>query len=736
MKRLNCKLPTPQKCGVFSFYQHMEFKISKIQKLNRRDFLRGAVFLTATTLLTACFPNNGQREAGRNYLLPTVDLSENFFQDKETPPLFSPYLAVFIPLSSVAEYNVAFNNQLTVTNDKYFIGAQMFGGQNEFYFEWLARQDVSNVTEVVANMLANGDPDFTTPDKWLQLFSSKSNIEHQRLMQVIGEQGIGKDITMSGYFPDVSQRSSSNILKQVLVVRFENKQYVIKIHNSDEAINEMGALVKLQQKNPKIRVSDVTSFKLNKQPTNRLAFTISTLSEQPDGFPAPTLLDVFNDGQQLNLVQQQQLKEIYQTSLINITDPSDIIKFHADTMQPYNIVIDTDGNLVVVDAFSFPRRVQILNSDQTIRTSNQAINSSLLKMKDVMRRAGIPDEEVFVIEQNILNAMNADLSLEVRPLAQATINVVDEATGQVHLVNATNNMDKSILLPQRIPLGVWEKIFVGINIATAVLAGLSIGVEIAQRLVSTDDLYEAQMMAAIDTGDSTGNHARRNLPYEVYEQIADGTQSHEQYFRGHITFKKNIGDLEAQIIKHHWLRSMREGLNLPQGSSALQVRLQHSSGLTENTELYEDFDSDLIGNNRLIISTKSPLISKNNNKLSLTLVAKSYEKLSIDPQFREYLQSTFDNLDQILSDEINFYWGKGEKWHVLDKLKDLNEAGYISFWTITDEGYIIYGMQTGDNIEMRYLSYEDQSAPMYKGSTDNKLHYLNRALKISELAEL
>ncbi|MFA6017435.1 MAG: twin-arginine translocation signal domain-containing protein [Patescibacteria group bacterium] len=714
----------------------MEFKISKIQKLNRRDFLRGAVFLTATTLLTACFPNNGQREAGRNYLLPTVDLSENFFQDKETPPLFSPYLAVFIPLSSVAEYNVAFNNQLTVTNDKYFIGAQMFGGQNEFYFEWLARQDVSNVTEVVANMLANGDPDFTTPDKWLQLFSSKSNIEHQRLMQVIGEQGIGKDITMSGYFPDVSQRSSSNILKQVLVVRFENKQYVIKIHNSDEAINEMGALVKLQQKNPKIRVSDVTSFKLNKQPTNRLAFTISTLSEQPDGFPAPTLLDVFNDGQQLNLVQQQQLKEIYQTSLINITDPSDIIKFHADTMQPYNIVIDTDGNLVVVDAFSFPRRVQILNSDQTIRTSNQAINSSLLKMKDVMRRAGIPDEEVFVIEQNILNAMNADLSLEVRPLAQATINVVDEATGQVHLVNATNNMDKSILLPQRIPLGVWEKIFVGINIATAVLAGLSIGVEIAQRLVSTDDLYEAQMMAAIDTGDSTGNHARRNLPYEVYEQIADGTQSHEQYFRGHITFKKNIGDLEAQIIKHHWLRSMREGLNLPQGSSALQVRLQHSSGLTENTELYEDFDSDLIGNNRLIISTKSPLISKNNNKLSLTLVAKSYEKLSIDPQFREYLQSTFDNLDQILSDEINFYWGKGEKWHVLDKLKDLNEAGYISFWTITDEGYIIYGMQTGDNIEMRYLSYEDQSAPMYKGSTDNKLHYLNRALKISELAEL
>lgn len=711
------------------------YKRNQLNHMSRRDFLKVAGALTTVSLAASCKPYTLQNTNNVS-ALPAYDYAP------VPESLTSP--SAYKEVTSGLNYQDLFFSQINDTSNPNYFGADV--PDQRFYLNWLSSQEVRQTTSVILKDFIQGNPtnDLANPSKWIQFSragTENSSIEHLQILTRMGAEGVDSSIQIKGYFPDIKQPLRSNILRQLFIVQdtTTGKSYTVKILPVDEALQEMGSLSQIQQEMPAVRTPQSTTFKLATSPRAKLTITISDAILDSSGRPAPTLAQLIESGTVTNQ-QKLQLLDMYRSYIRVVADPNKPIKIGADVFKPGNLVIDpSDSQLVAVDAFS-SNSPTFATLRGYIKTGNSSLNQHIFEVRKTLMELGIDKPILEQVDLEVSQALQAQGSLatEVEAGASIPVTILGDDGQPVTTVNIVNDIpdQKPVIIPPTMPL--WASITMW---GSAVLAGIGVGLEVAQKVISADDLYEATrpMSTLSDT---------RGLTLEQYSHINDGQVKNTPFSYGHSTYTFDAADMKTMQERHDWNRMLRAGLNLPEGSPSLKVRLQHDlQGSTPSIELAYSRTLDTYGQPILSFEAKAPKIYKDQNgDLQLDIIPIEGNTTVTDVSMLSATQvdefnanaaaqaSQFDQLDAMLQTELE-YLPRGEKWTILNTLENYVTNGYLDFFTTSEDGRIVYGVQSGNTIKMRYLAYESQEGEMYKG-TDGKLHYFKKALTLNELVTL
>lgn len=715
----------------------------KIDYFSRRDFLKLAGLGAATTaVLTGCGRSTrtvGPAEYynGPKSPLPAYDFSkDNVVRGgDEVDPIPFVLAATFIP-SSAVQYKDNFINSIHDPTDPFYLGKQSRSPQ--MYHDWISTTRVDNVTQSIFRDFLNpgGTNDFLYPENWTAITrvgGANSIDEHWQLLNAIGQEGLdGQSVHMKGYYADIQQPLKSNILRQVFVIERNGKPYVVKILPAVEARNEMGALSLLQGSNPDldIKVPNSTTFQLTKTPLSKMSITVSDAVIGPDGLPAPTLDDLMTTGK-VNENHRQQLLRLYQAFIRNIANEGQPRKLGADLFKPGNLVVDpVTDNIVVVDAFSLNRpSLSVLENNQ-IKTTNKDLNAHITSVRRMLMQLGLSQEQLVVTEGATMSQMRAayqSTATEILPGAAQAVSIIADDGAVVSVDVVTNNLEKPIVTPTRMPL--WAKATLW---GTGVLATYGITKELHDKLWSGDNFYEAIQLPASDTN-------RRGLDIDNYMEISDGKESDKPYHLGHTTFGFDLENAQTKVHETEWLTALKEGLGITPRSNTLQVRMSEvpPSSFPE-TGLSLGLEDSEYGSPILTLEMASPVVVMNENQELAFVQVHNSRVIDVRiPELKsiETKQTELDIFEDTVNFQVNYGYPSGEKWKILDDLQRAFDDGIIDFFTTTDEGYIMYGQRQDKQIIMRYLAYEDITSRSYV-DTEGKLHNLNRALTILDLVNL
>lgn len=670
--------------------------------------LHGTVHGGIARIISSCGPNNGEKKEDISYEIK--DLSNPVNDPAKYHPELVPLVlsAVFVRSNNIADYNIELKAQLNDPNNQNFIGNVSQKDVRSF-LDWVSRSKANQVNQTIDSWLLKGDPSTIGIDKWSVIRSlGSSSDEHALVLETIAEQGIGGNVKLIGYYQDIWQIPKSNILRRAMVVEFQGKQYMVKMQHLSPALEEVDSLFTLNQTNPNISVTPTTAFKLNKSSINRLTISVSDMVVATDGSPAQTLENLIASGGNLTAPQMEEMMAIYQAN-IKILMSGDSLKVGADSLQPRNIVINQNGNLVVIDALSSKKTgLQITLRDGLIVSTDSDINKQIIAMRNILKSVGFSDDQIAELETSVFSANQLGASDFVQP-GQRTLLTVIEEDGTQMSIPIENQSESAVIVPKVISQSSFETFSLWFNRATAVLLGLVIGNDIATKVISTDPNIEAVLQPEIDS------HNRRKIDFDLYYKLADGpTNQYGNNVEAQWTHSVDVNTLKTQVLRHRKVNSMRAGLNLPQDDNRLKFRVVRSDLLSyDGIDLWADVnDAGFIELNSKILD-----IQQKNGTFSLSLIpdVTILPNSETDPNAIQLQKDQFDQLDFFLINDLKI----PGRFQTINTLNRLKEDGNIDFWTITDSKRIIYGKLIGNNLEIRLLAEEDPLLPKYHVETMN-----------------
>jgi hypothetical protein len=616
-----------------------------------------------------------------------------------------------------------------------------FKGDPRLYQEWAEAHNVFSINYGITKGLVNGNQELANASNWLELGSTNPvrTSVHRRLLQTIGLSGIdGQTVQFVGYYPEVSQTKQSNIIRQVLVVRFENEQFVVKVQSASQAVKEIGSLMQMQLEDPSIQVASTTTFKFNKNPANKLTFTLSDLIVGPNsdlatGRPAMTVNEALNQGIVLSDAQKSQLLSRYRVTLVRLLDPDKPIKFLADGLaNGDNMVFNSNLDIVTVDGHSFPNLTHVTNDNGTMKASNRDIDNQVEMIRQFLRRAGIGEDLIKGVDLEVMNKNADKIAVRVEPGKVGAMNVLDDAGNVVHGVSLQNDLDAPIVVPQRMSMSTWTKVAWGINIAGGTMIVLLLTKEFLEKVISTDRYLEADVANILDP------HNRVDLPEDAYENMYNNEHIYGSNLRAHKTFSVNLETMRTMIERHRWWKDITASSQPETQKSRLQLRLLDDNLAADSLDAWVELDADQNGRSQLVLSSKTPVITEGeeggDGQKTLVLVADEHREVIDSQELKEISQGRLDSAVDAINAEFRLL-PAGEKINIINYLRTLKEEGYIDFYSLTANGYIAYGKQTGDSFEVRYLGIDD-TASQYQYTDGLNYRYLQKAVSIKELVQL
>jgi hypothetical protein len=663
------------------------------------NVLASAVGGALTRFLTSC-AERPEIPAGGTFTI--VDLTE------QTPVVrpFEPNPAVpMIPETDMNRYKIAINAMIDDPMDPHYLGTRFGYSDPRSFNLFVQRTDLKFITNNVLIWLSNGEASSTNPVAWEPITRGNAFGTHAQMIQHVSAQGISGDMKLLGYFY-LNQHRGTNIMRQGLVVEYQGAQYVMKIQPFKAAMQETTALTRLQQIDPQILVADESVFKRVFSSRSKLTITISDMILVPanDGGAvtmAPTIESFLLSGKPLSEVQLTQLSRIYQAMLTShLTASLDRPMLGADILKPANIAVNSQGNLVVVDGYSsaVPSFATINNGKLVVTQSDPL--KHLFEAKNMLKRLGLTDAQLGAIETQVFE----EYARIVAAGDSATVDLVESVSQKATAVaTVTNDTPEPIVVPKQMTMPRWMNAF---GMTLNVLFGAWVGKSIYDFALPFDASQETVQEPA-------SLYARRGLDIDLYLQIANDeplAPPYTEMLRAHALNSVSLESIRLNMESFRAAQDMRMTMNLATYKALEDQVYARQLHMTQVGVAAPERDETLAwiipDGNTYGVFVKQPMVQDGESVLYLEPTIVDLEGAS--QRDTEHVRAAVIGFDITLSQTIaSVLSGATHASTVFSALQAAVNAGTIDFYTVTGQGYLVYGYATQNGIEFRYAATTD-----------------------------
>jgi len=663
-----------------------------------KSFLAGVVEGDIVKYLTGCSNPSGE----------PIDLTEGVGNTiKKNIP------SGIVPVESPDAYSSAILNQIYDTQPNDSLYNRLGFTDSRMYQIWVEKTRLNQVTGNVLSWMRQGSVEGRAPGAWQPILDTAGNsVENQLLIDHISNYGITGDAKILGYY-NLNQSRNSNIIRLGIVVEYNGTQYVLKIQPYDAALREISSINVLKRMNPDIKTADITVFKLNTSPKSKLSITVSKAITNLEGNQiAPNIKNIIDTGQTLNEIQLGQIKQIYQAMIRSYFDTDANSKLGADVLNAENIVVNSNGDLVVIDGFS---QSSSLSSSQATRIVDGKIvvtdvdpMQHLSDARDILKGLGISKDEILRLEGEVIDKTGWQ---KLQPGTSLEVNVNDPVAGEVRaLGKITNDTEGAIVLPKNVPLPLWVKIF-----------GVALDVGFAAWVA--DNVYKfmtpfADIEYTIQT--PADDFARRGMSEEEYINLISGplNEPSKSILLAHSLNSIPISSVQSDVDNFATIQNFRVATFLPTYKSMPEQIYARQLSMTHPGEYFVPKSNRLLAwidpagwANQFSVFFKQLAISDGEDGLTnVYSIPRRVFFEDIASRDIATQRSKAINFDGYISNMVRGVLDGGIKsTELFDVIDAAVENGEIDFCTATEDGRIAFGYLTSEAIEIRYLATRDYS---------------------------
>lgn len=659
-----------------------------------KSFFRGVLEGDIVTSLTACSNLSGE----------PIDLTEGVSKtfEKNIPSgvvsVDSPdaYSLVILNQINNTDYNNSLYNRLGFTD---------FG----MYKIWVEKTQFNQATGNILFWMKQGSAEGRAPGAWQPILDTAGNsAQNQLLIDHISNYGITGDAKILGYF-DLNQTRNSNIMRQAIVVEYKGTQYVLKIQPYEAALREISSIQGLKKIDPNIKIADITVFKLNTSPRSRLSVTVSrAITNSDDNKIAPNIQNIIDTGLKLNKIQLGQIKRIYQ-AMIKSYLGGDVNKLGADVLKPENIVVNGQGDLVVIDGSS---QSSSQSSSQAARVVDGKIiitdvdpMQHLSEARDILRKLDISYKEIMKLDGEAIDSAGWQ---KLQPGTSSRIIINDPVAKQVGKI--TNDTESVIAVPKNIPLPLWVRIFGGV-------------LDVGFAAWVADNIYKymtpyADIEYTIQT--PADDYARRGMGENDFISLVSGPlkEPYASILLAHSLNSIPILSVLSDVNNFATIQNFRLASFLPVYKSMPEQIYSRQLAMTHPGEFFSPNSNRLLAwidpagwANQFSVFFKQLAISDDVNGLaSAYTIPRRVFFEDIGSRDIQTQRSKAINFDGYISEMVSRVLdGSIKSVELSNAINAAIENGEIDFCTPTEDGRIAFGYLTSEAIEIRYLSAQDYS---------------------------